>query len=74
MNGSPRRWDTWAQWAAVILTLLTFGWDLSARLERIETTLIENSDTLSNTINKVNTLQQQLTDHLIKDAAHDVPH
>lgn len=32
---TPRRWDSWAQWAVVIVLLLTALWNVSGQLSRI---------------------------------------
>lgn len=60
MNGAPQRWDAWAQWALLVLTLLGFGWNLSGRLARIEQALLDDSTYRLEETSRVQALEQQI--------------
>lgn len=43
MADVSHRWDAWAQWAGVVLLLLTAFWNLAGRLSRIEQQLADDT-------------------------------
>lgn len=63
MIDTPRRSDTWIQWALVLLVLLGAFWNLSGRLARIEQAMTDDASFHNEETQRILRLEQDLLAH-----------